>query len=237
MSNLNEALKSGCVQASLETLLTEVFARLEADRVSVMLCDGDSLRLAACLPEAPEQALRQTVSAGQGIAGTVLRDRVSIRIDDVSQPPMAVLGAQGGQGSAMCVPICNGGLFLGVISVRRLAAGSSFSPAQLRELEALALYAGKAIHAAQLEYLLNSAFAQRALTEPTAAQVVLDAAQQPPAQLARVLAKSFYREMNKAGFGAAQIIEAATEIINQLSDNLRKHGKRFKRNGDAGPHA
>jgi hypothetical protein len=43
------------------------------------------------------------------------------------------------------------------------------------------------------------------------------------------VAKSFFREMTRAGFDAGQIIGAASEIISQLSTTLNRHGKRRDR--------
>ncbi len=50
-----------------------------------------------------------------------------------------------------------------------------------------------------------------------------------PDQVAKIYAKSFYKEMARGGFGANQIISAASEIISQLNDNLEQHSKRIER--------
>jgi hypothetical protein len=52
---------------------------------------------------------------------------------------------------------------------------------------------------------------------------------QNPDQVAKILAKSFYKEMTRAGFGSSQIVNAATEIIAQLSGSLHRHSKRMER--------
>jgi L-methionine (R)-S-oxide reductase len=131
------------------------------------------------------------------------------------------------------MPLPLDGRVLGVINVSRPRGESPFSTDDERVLHCLSLFAGKAIQAAQLAYLLNSGFAQRALeSERGSPSRVLDAFSQgtaQPAQVARLLAKSFYREMKAAGFGANQIVGAAGEIIEQLSVSLRKHGQRIRR--------
>ncbi|WP_304359524.1 hypothetical protein [Collimonas fungivorans] len=41
-----------------------------------------------------------------------------------------------------------------------------------------------------------------------------------PHEAAKILAKSFFKEMTKAGFGASQIVCAASELIGQLHQHL-----------------
>ena len=53
----------------------------------------------------------------------------------------------------------------------------------------------------------------------------------PPSRLAKMLAKSFYKDMAAAGFSSGQIIEAASEIIGQISGDLSRHKKRLEREG------
>lgn len=98
-------------------------------------------------------------------------------------------------------------------------------------LDCLALFGGKSVQTAQLAFLVKSEFAQRALQgeEVTALAEAFSQGAAQPAQVARMLAKSFYREMKAAGFGNNQIVGAAGEIIDQLSASLRKHGQRMER--------
>jgi Fe-S cluster assembly ATPase SufC len=42
-----------------------------------------------------------------------------------------------------------------------------------------------------------------------------------PEDVAKILARSFFREMTKAGFEPAQIVSAATELIDQLNQRLQ----------------
>jgi L-methionine (R)-S-oxide reductase len=48
-----------------------------------------------------------------------------------------------------------------------------------------------------------------------------------PEDVARILARSFFREMTKAGFESAQIVGAASELIDQLHHQLQ-HEKKSK---------
>jgi len=47
-----------------------------------------------------------------------------------------------------------------------------------------------------------------------------------PNQIARILARSFYREMLGAGFNLNQILFAATEVISELSSTIKVRGAR-----------
>ena len=48
-----------------------------------------------------------------------------------------------------------------------------------------------------------------------------------PTLLAKLVAKSFFRELTKSGFGPNQIIEIATEVLNLLHNTLNKHKQRL----------
>ncbi|SAL50063.1 hypothetical protein [Caballeronia humi] len=48
-----------------------------------------------------------------------------------------------------------------------------------------------------------------------------------PHEMARIVARSFYREMTIAGFSQSQIIKVASEIISELSVSVRRHSKRM----------
>lgn len=51
----------------------------------------------------------------------------------------------------------------------------------------------------------------------------------PPARLAKMLAKAFYKDLAAAGFNAGQIVEAASEIIAQISTDVVRHKTRITR--------
>lgn len=76
----------------------------------------------------------------------------------------------------------------------------------------------------QLQYILNSRVAEIAPTQglnsATAHPMLMQV--QHRDRVAEVVAKSFYVEMKKAGFGPNEIINAASEILSQLSNSLRK---------------
>jgi L-methionine (R)-S-oxide reductase len=101
---------------------------------------------------------------------------------------------------------------------------SYLSPDGPAALEIVATLVGQAPHALRLETLLTSRFAQLAIVAEAGCAVgqALALAGSRP-ELARILAKSFYREMVKLGCESGQIIAAAAEIISQLSASLKRH--------------
>lgn len=89
----------------------------------------------------------------------------------------------------------------------------------------------KSIQVIRLQQLLRSRFSQLALIKSGDVHVsdILTMVMHHPNQTARILARSFYREMLSAGFSFNQIIFAATEVISELSSSVRKHGQRQKK--------
>lgn len=215
--------RKGFLQRALDQVADACWRRVRCDRVTLMLADGEgedaTLTMSAWCGELGERESQARVRSGDAVAGRVFATARAQRVSDVSS------------GSYICMPFALDGRVLGVINVRRRAGEPSFSDRDEAVLDALALYAGKAVQSAQLAYLLQSEFARRALSSDAAADAPLALAHgaAQPAQVARMLAKSFYREMKSAGFGNDQIVGAAGEIIDQLSTSLRKHGQRMER--------
>lgn len=125
------------------------------------------------------------------------------------------------------------GKFAGFVQVAGPAGRPQFSGHDLNVLRILGLFIERAIEAERLQKLTVSPFAQIALRQ-SPDQTIGDIVNQSidnPAQVSKILAKSFYREMTRAGFDFSQIIGAATEIISELASNVRKHNDRQRRRG------
>jgi hypothetical protein len=101
----------------------------------------------------------------------------------------------------------------------------------LTAIEIVATLVGQALNALRLEGVLHSRFAQLAILVAgrNKADEALVVARNEVGQLARILAKSFYREMVRLGCDSGQIVDAASEIISQLSGSLKKHRDRLRR--------
>ena len=89
---------------------------------------------------------------------------------------------------------------------------------------------GRSVQVEWLQKLVRSRIAQLALAREGQEIVTrLTEGSAPPSRLAKMLAKSFYRDLASAGFSSGQIIEAASEIIGQISGDLARHKKRMGR--------
>jgi L-methionine (R)-S-oxide reductase len=125
-------------------------------------------------------------------------------------------------------PLRVNGDVIGVMNLISRREAQRFGPEEVAFAEIVAWFVGQALNAVRLRSVLSSAFAQRAIaqvSEHRLAEAVSISSKQPQ-QLARILAKSFYGEMVKVGLDSGQIIDAASEIISQLSCNLKKHAAR-----------
>ena len=123
------------------------------------------------------------------------------------------------------------GKIIGVIHACQPQQRGSFSKDDLILLGILTLLITRSIQVIQLQNILKSRFAQIALSKSdprSMGEIVLRSAQNPN-HIARILARSFYREMARAGFSFNQIIFAASEVISELSSSVRKHSAGGKR--------
>jgi hypothetical protein len=172
----------------------------------------------------------RAVIGHEAIRKQVLTDGVSMLVD-VSLESDGAMTKRGQAANALLSPIKTGGSIIGAVHISGPTNKSRFDLHDLRLLDIVTLFIGKSMQIVQLQNVLKSRFAQMALAQNADEAVVPSVP--PPAQMAKILAKSFYREMTKAGFGADQIINAASQIISELTKNLHKHSKRSR--GNASP--
>lgn len=129
-------------------------------------------------------------------------------------------------------PIRVGDHKVGAINWVRASRRAGHRPADLDALAGIAQLLGQAFYLNRLEQILNSQFAQLAIARQTDGGRRDDAMLQAgtdPERLAKLLAKSFYREMTTLGLDSGQIIVAASEIISQLSGTVKRHRDRRSR--------
>jgi len=210
---------------------------LNVDNCSIMLFrEGDKagdfrLRVFAKTGHLPEVAFREAVKVNDGIAGRVAATGQALLVEDITRSPYLPL-ARAPEGASKCfisVPVLIGTKVVGVINLNNPRDGRCFSGDDLALASFLALLVGKSIQVVQLQNLLRSRFAQMAISRETKSLVAGKVTEfyQDPARLARVAAKTFYREMTRAGLGTGHILNAATEIVGLLGDNLKKHKRRL----------
>jgi hypothetical protein len=196
LQDLQHFLAAGTLDENLQQQAAMTAALVGAASCSIMLLnsgEGEDMRMSvyARHGDLPDEALQASVGRGEGIAGA----------------------------SLVCAPIRIDGRIVGVINAAGAAGQPALGETALRLLEVTALFIGKSIQVQQLQRLLDSRFAQLALERE--GQEHAHTAYQNPEAVARVLARSFFKELSKAGFAPAQIISATTEIIDQLNNRLK----------------
>ena len=230
LQDLQHFLASGTLEESLERQAATTAALVDAASCSIMLLnsgEGLGMRMSvyARFGEAPDAARDASVARGEGIAGRVLASGASLLIADIDQSEFAAMAHRHGAAGAslICVPVRIDGRIVGVINVAGSAGQAPFGETELRLLEVAALFVGKSIQVQQLQHLLDSRFAQLALLQEAQQKVgeSVRTAYRNPEDVARILARSFFREMTKAGFAPNQIVEAASELIGQLNGRLQ----------------
>jgi L-methionine (R)-S-oxide reductase len=212
---------------------------LQAQRVSLMLLDvgernGTRLKLAALYGALPEQAWKEEPMRGEGIAGQVLAQGCSVRVGRIDQSEWNDYARHSDKsGSFLSCPIYQAGQAVGVLNFSEPLGRDRFTPKDQELAELAALLIGRAMQVTRLSRLLDSRFAQMAfaLEGHTDAGSVIQISAHEPEKMARMLAKAFYKEMRHCGFTPAQIVQAAGEIISELTGSLNRHKKRIEREG------
>lgn len=231
-TNLEASLKQGVVMAAelldldnsvillfgeaepgeTDTVMLRVFA-IEADQTVSVIADPQS-RHAAVFD-------RMIAAEAPALIGNLSEaDFLSLR----HQQPDAF-------GSLVATPIRINNKTVGILSASGHKQNRSLDHTDLEWLGMIGMLVGKSMQVVQLQNVLSSRFAQLALVREAKANlgVALEKAVENPDQLARILAKSFFREMTTTGFSASQIIQASSEIITQLSSSLNRHSKRLEK--------
>jgi L-methionine (R)-S-oxide reductase len=228
---------SGPFEDNLYRLTCIVGELVAARRVSLMLLDtghgkGARLKLSALYGELPEIAWKEEPTPGQGIAGQVLLTGRCIRVVDIGHSPWKATARRPADGGGfMACPIVLAGEPAGVINISVPIERKAFTTADLETAELAAPLIARIIQVTRLERILDSRFAQMAFTlEGNASAYTFTAlSAHDPDRVAKMLAKSFYKEMRHCGFTPNQIIHAAGEIISELTGSLNRHAKRLGR--------
>jgi GAF domain-containing protein len=234
LQDLQQFLASGSLDESLQQQARQTARLIGADNCSIMLLNGGSgqdLRMGVCARHGllPEIALRASIGKGEGICGRVLASGRALLVEDIADSEFAPLARRPDSAgrSLMSAPIRIDGKIVGVINVSGAQPGPAFGAGDLHLLDVLALFIGKSIQVIQLQHLLDSRFAQLALLQEVQDRVGSAArtAYRHPGDVAKILARSFFREMTKAGFESGQIVTAASELIEQLNHKLQRNGQ------------
>ena len=238
LQDLSGFLETGNLNDNLAQLAEMTAKILSAINCSIMLLNdskSDNLFMSvrASYGPMPAAAYKELIGKGEGIAGYVIAAGQSLLIEDINHSEFAKLARRASEPgkSLISSPITISGRIVGVVNISGHMCNCAFNLIDLNLLNVVALFIGKSIQSIQLQSILNSRFAQLALAQEAQNNIgeSLGSVFHNPDQVAKIFAKSFYKEMARGGFGSNQIISAASEIISQLSDNLQQHSKRMER--------
>jgi L-methionine (R)-S-oxide reductase len=230
-------------QASLDESLEEIVAQaaniLRIRNCSIMLFhadergDGVSLKMFARFGAFAPQASSEAVKVNKGIAGRVAATGQPLLVQDIVNSEFFPLARtpDSPNKSFICVPIIIAGKVIGVMNVSNAVDSRCFDTNDLNLSIFIAHLIGKSVQVIQLQNMLNSNYIQMAVALET--RGIPAGAVNPESydadKLVKMLSKSFYREMTKAGLGKGHIINAASEIISLLTTTMTKHEKRVQR--------
>lgn len=128
--------------------------------------------------------------------------------------------------SLIAVPLFQNHQMLGVIIVDHPLEKKHFDLCDLELLKLFAKMASQSLHISHLQNILKSKFVTLAVAREIQETQEADP---HPTKLAKIVAKSFFKEVTQAGFNPPQIIEIATEVLNLLHITLEKHRQRISR--------
>src|SRR6185295_15822974 len=142
------------------------------------------------------------------IAGRALQQSASLLVTDISASEFARHAKQrGNRGeSFIATPISVGKHLIGVMNLSSRRGFPPFEEADLGLAEIVASLIGKSVQVERLQTLIKSRFALANLAHEEKHVVVgLTEGSLPPARVAKLLAKSFFRDLSSAGFDPGQI--------------------------------
>ena len=225
----------------IEDLARHAAQATEAANCSISLlteneANAQRLKLFASTEKLPESAWGDAPGLGSGIAGRVLAAGTALLIADISNSEFAPLARQRKTlgGSYIGIPIVVDDCTIGVMNLSNRPEAPAFDESDLGLAGIVAALIGKSIQVERLQTLLRSRIAQMSLVREgkNVSQNLTDGTL-PPSRLAKMLAKSFYKDLADAGFEPGQIIEAASEIITQITTDIERFGKRLARSRGA----
>ncbi|WP_017941982.1 MULTISPECIES: GAF domain-containing protein [unclassified Thioalkalivibrio] len=214
------------LEKGLSGLATLVGHAMGCQHCSIMLLKQDPetgeprLRVQAHHGQLPGQAYGERQPLGRGIAGRVASAGKGFLIRDLHRSEFAGMAWRENGGDPVdiiAVPIVLEAEVVGVINIDSPKGRRRLTQEDLRMASILALVVAQSVLVHRLKGLLRTSFTQLALArQPGAATGPITHA---PERVARLLARTLYDEMSRAGFSRDHVLTAATELIGQVSED------------------
>ncbi|WP_018881036.1 MULTISPECIES: GAF domain-containing protein [unclassified Thioalkalivibrio] len=213
------------MEKGLHQLTVLVGHAMDCRHCSIMLVKQDPetgeprLRVEAHQGVLVPQAYGESQRFGTGIAGQVAASGKGLLINDLHHSEFAGDARRCHEVEAVdviAVPVVLDGEVIGVINIDSPRDQRRLTQEDLRMASILALVVAKSVLVHRLKGLLRTSFTQMALArQPGAATGPITHA---PERVARLLARTLYDEMSRAGFSRDHVLTAATELIGQVSE-------------------
>jgi signal transduction protein with GAF and PtsI domain len=232
------------LDANLHELVLMAANIMQVQNCSIMLLKDEedvadiTLRVFAHSGHLSEVASREAMKIKEGIAGHVVTTGRPLFIEDIDRSKYAPLkrGNYNSKGF-ISVPIIIHEKVAGVINANTPKRKPALTKKDFELLEVVSLLIGKSIQVIQLQNLLRSRYVQFAIVKEKEMNEVPFCHSND--ELAKILARTFYSEMIKAGFAPDHMITTATEILTLLNKNQSnedsqngRHCKVFDRNSE-----
>lgn len=219
----------------LTSLAQHAASATNAASCSIMLLSENDaaepiLNLWASTEELPPAAWQAQTKPGASIAWQVLEGGNPIIVQDIQDSPFrpSYQRNRANGNSFMSAPVRVGSEVIGVLNFTSRHDTPAFCDADLAVAEIAATLIGQLVQVERLQTLLRSRVAQVAIAHAGGDAVARIAeGQQDLGRVAKLLARSFYKDLVAAGFAPAQIINAASEVISQVSIDIGRHKKRL----------
>jgi L-methionine (R)-S-oxide reductase len=225
------------LRSRLEELVALAASVTDAATCSIMLLsegedEAPRLKLWCSTEALPASAWNETPGRGESIAGRVLEQGAPLLIADIRSSKFAAMARRRSDlgASFICVPIPVGKQVIGVMNLSSRLGSPPFDESTLALAEIVAALIAKSVQVERLQTLLRSRLALLSLAREEKEVVArITDGTVPTARVAKLLAKSFFRDLASAGFEPGQIIEAASEIIALISTDIRRFRRREQR--------
>jgi hypothetical protein len=216
-----DALRRLCAQHETVDALLE-----DAAQIALAVLGAEVCAIAWLDEDKPTPRLRASRRRGAQTLSAEEDARIVRFIAALRAPPERP-GARAALGNERARALHIGTRTVGYLYARRAARGSGLDTPLL---DALAAQLGMAIETLHLRQLLASRYATIALSrdgqgeagEAGALDVGVLSAVTHPEKVARIIARSFYKDLRKAGFETKQILVVASELIDSLNAALRR---------------
>ena len=200
---------------------------------SVMLIEGE--REAARLKLLASTKPLSSDTSASGVAAWVLKHGSALLVADIERSEIrrlthcrADLGT-----SLICVPIEISDHIVGVINLANHYGAIPFDESDMTISILVAALIGKSLQIERMRMLLRSRVSMTALAKSNGQSIPhLTDGSLHPAKTAKILGRSFYKDLADAGFEPREIIGAATEIIGRITEDVARGKKRDRIGSD-----